>query len=70
MTVLKLLTMTCEVAAARETLPTGGAGKSLRRARVRRWPAARLLGRVWCLLRRVRVLWGVGNVVIVVEQGH
>lgn len=71
----KLLTMTCEVTASGEALAAGRTRKGFRRARIGRGAAAVLLtlrirDLLLLLLLGIGVLWGVWNVVVVVQHGH
>ena len=70
----KLRTMTCEVTASREAFTAGRARESLWWTRVGRGTTTIVLVldlRVWhLLLLSVRVVWGVWNVVAVVQHGH
>lgn len=63
--------MTCEVAASRKALSAGRARERFGRARVRCGAAARLLNLlVWGVLLCIRVIGGIGNVVVIVQEGH
>ena len=64
--------MTCKVTASREAFTTRRTREGFGRAVVAGGASAVLLALVLHLLRwlRVRVLWGLGNVVVVVEHGH
>lgn len=64
--------MTCKVTASREAFTTRRTRESLWRAIVARGTATVLLTLLLHLLLRlrVRVIWRLGNVIVVVQHGH